>query len=249
MSGLFMNKGIVVSIKDNRGSLQHLRAIEGNPAWDGPLAILVNRGSASAAEIVAQALQDYGCAIIIGDDHTFGKGTFQTFTLDPVANPKPNPQGEYKVTRGKYYTVSGKSPQLVGVQSDIVVPGVLSSLDIGEKFTKYPLANDSIQPHFEDDLSDIAPIYRLQFGSMYRYNLQAPLSTYTPFMGILRKNSQLRIDANENYQKFLTELEKRNLDSDWVESFERNDLQLLEAFNIMKDLIFLTSLSQQSRSA
>ena len=116
VTGLFINKGIVVSIKDNSGKLQHLREIEGKPVWDGPLTVLVNRASASAAEIVAQTLQDYGRAIIVGDDHTFGKGTFQTFTLDPINNPKVNPQGEYKVTRGRYYTVSGKSPQLVGVQ-------------------------------------------------------------------------------------------------------------------------------------
>ena len=115
-TGLFINKGIVVSIKDNTGKVQHLGKLEGKPIWDGPLCVLVNRASASAAEIVAQTLQDYGRAIIVGDDHTFGKGTFQTFTLDAINNPKINPQGEYKVTRGRYYTVSGKSPQLVGVE-------------------------------------------------------------------------------------------------------------------------------------
>src|SRR5262249_27228595 len=152
--------------------IQHLREVEGKPIWEGPLTILVNRASASAAEIVAQTLQDYGRAVVVGDDHTFGKGTFQTFTLDPITNPKVNPQGEYKVTRGRYYTVSGKSPQLSGVFSDIVVPGMLSYLDIGESFSKYPLENDSIEPHFDDDLSDLSAFHRLQLGPMYRYNLQ-----------------------------------------------------------------------------
>ncbi len=239
VTGLFINKGIVVSIKDSSGKLQHLREIDGRPVWDGPLTVLVNRASASAAEIVAQTLQDYGRAIVIGDNHTFGKGSFQTFTLDPTSNPKVNPQGEYKVTRGRYYTVSGKSPQLIGVQSDIVVPGILSSLDIGEEFAKYPLENDSIEPHFEDDLSDISALHRLQLGPMYRYNLQTIITTWTSYLEILRSNSGMRLEANKNYQNFLAELEKKNFDSDPIDLFGQSDLQLTEAFNILKDLIFL----------
>ena len=176
VSALFINKGIVCSIKDNTGKVQHLRAVEGKPIWDGPLLILTNRASASAAEIVAQTLQDYGRAIVVGDDRSFGKGSFQTFTLDAVQNAKINPQGEYKVTRGRYYTVSGKSPQLKGVISDIVVPGIFSGMDIGEQFSKFPLAYDEIEPHFEDDLSDVSPLHRLQLGLMYKHNLQTKLT-------------------------------------------------------------------------
>jgi len=246
VTGLFINKGIVVSIKDNTGRVQHLREVEGKPVWDGPLFVLVNRASASAAEIVAQTLQDYGRAIVIGDDHTFGKGSFQTFTLDPINNPKVNPQGEYKVTRGRYYTVSGKSPQLKGVVSDIVVPGMLSELDIGEKYAKFPLENDEIEPHFEDDLSDISPFHRLQLGPMYKYNLQTKLSTYVPYLDVLRKNSHVRMDTNKNYQNFLTELQKKNYDSDFIDLFGQSDLQLVEALNVMKDLIFLVSIDEKS---
>lgn len=239
VTGLFINKGVVVSIKDNLGRLQHLREVEGKPVWDGPLFVLINRASASAAEIVAQTLQDYGRAIVIGDDHSFGKGSFQTFTLDPVNNPKVNPQGEYKVTRGRYYTVSGKSPQLKGVQSDIVVPGILSQLDIGEQFAKFPLEYDEIESHFEDDLSDISPFHRLQLGPMYKYNLQQKLTIYFPYLEVLRKNSQLRISLNKNYQNFLTEIQKKNFDAGPIELFGQSDLQLAEALNAMKDLIFL----------
>ncbi len=246
VTGLFINKGIVVSIKDNTGKLQHLREIEGKPAWEGPLVVLVNRASASAAEIVAQTLQDYGRALVIGDDHTFGKGSFQTFTLDPINNPKINPQGEYKVTRGKYYTVSGKSPQLTGVTSDIVIPGILSQLDVGEKFAKFPLENDQIEPHFDDDLSDMSPFHRIQLGPMYKYNLQTQLTTYVPYIDILKKNSKLRIDTNKNYQSFLKEVEKKNFDAEPIELFGQTDLQLVESLNIMKDLIFLMSIDGKS---
>lgn len=239
VTGLFIHKGVVVSIKDSNNRIQHLREIEGKPSWEGPLLILVNRASASAAEIVAQTLQDYGRALVVGDDHTFGKGTFQTFTLDPTNHPKINPQGEYKVTRGTYYTVSGKSPQLTGVASDLIVPGMLSELDIGEKFAKFPLENDEISPHFEDDLSDISPFHRIQLGPLYKYNMQTKLSTYESYKGILSKNSEQRMKANKNYQNFLKELSNKNYDAEPVELFGQSDLQLVETMNIMKDLIFL----------
>lgn len=245
VTGLFINRGIVVSVKDNTGKVQHLREVEGKPVWEGPLFVLVNRASASAAEIVAQTLQDYGRAIVAGDDHTFGKGSFQTFTLDPINNPKINPQGEYKVTRGRYYTVSGKSPQLTGVISDIAIPGILSQLDIGEKFAKFPLENDLIDPHFEDDLSDLSPFHRIQLGPSYRHNLQTQLTTYAPFIEVLRKNSKVRIDSNKNYQNFLREIEKKNFDSDPIELFGQTDLQLAEASNVMKDLIFLMNIENR----
>ena len=110
VTGLFISKGVVVSVKDNTGVVQHLRNIDGQPIWTGPLIVLTNRTSASAAEIVAQTLQDYGRALVVGDPHTYGKGTFQTFTLESANYGKVNPKGEFKVTRGRYYTVSGKSP-------------------------------------------------------------------------------------------------------------------------------------------
>lgn len=245
VTGLFINKGIVVSIQDSTGKIQHLREVEGRPIWDGPLFTCVNRASASAAEIVAQTLQDYGRGIVLGDDHTFGKGSFQTFTLDSVNGQKVNPQGEYKVTRGKYYTVSGKSPQLDGVQSDIEIPGILSQIEIGEKYAKFPLENSSIEAHFEDDLSDLSQIHRMQLGPMYRYNLQQKLSTYDPYLEKVRSNSKERIRKNKNYQKFLSDIEKKNFDAESVNLFSQNDLQIAEAFNVIKDLVFLMSLEDQ----
>ncbi len=239
VSGLFMNKGIVCSIKDNTGKVQHLRELEGKPVWEGPLVVLTNRASASAAEIVAQTLQDYGRTLVIGDATTFGKGSFQTFTLDAIQNAKINPQGEYKVTRGRYYTVSGKSPQLTGVQANVVVPGLLSELEIGEQFSKFPLENDAIEPHFEDDLADISPMYRIQLGPLYQYNRQSRVTTYEPYLETLRKNSKLRIGQNKNYQNFLEELKKKNYDADPIDLFGQTDLQLVESLNVMKDLIFL----------
>lgn len=241
VAGLFISKGIVVSIKDETSRIQHLRDLDGKTLWDGPLIVLINRASASASEIVAGTLQDYGRAIIVGDDHTFGKGSFQTFTLTSSKNGAVNPEGEYKVTRGRYYTVSGRTPQLTGVTSNIVIPGSLSETEIGEKITKFPLENDRIAENFEDDLSDIPFFQRAKVNLLYKFDLQPKLTTYNPYIEMLQKNSDYRVAHNKNYQNFLKELKKKDhdLEEKDEEQFGQNDLQLSETYNIMKDLILL----------
>lgn len=241
VTGLFISKGVVVSIKDDSGHIQHLRDLDSKTAWSGPLIVLVNRASASASEIVAQALKDYGRAIVVGDDHTYGKGSFQTFTLSGEKSSDVNPKGEFKVTRGRYYTVSGKTPQMVGVQSDIVVPGILSESEIGEKYGKFPLENDQIKSNFDDDLSDIPFLQRDRIRLLYKFDLQRPLHTYDPYLDLLKKNSNYRVANDKDYQRFTKELKKKleEIDPENPEEFGQNDLQLQEAYNIMKDLIFI----------
>ena len=239
VTGLFITKGIVCSIKDNHGLLEHLRDIDSRTAFDGPLIVLTSKASASASEIVAQTLQDYGRAIHVGDEHTYGKGTFQTFTLDADNNGRVNPKGEFKVTRGKYYTVSGKSPQLVGVIPDIIVPGFYSEAEIGERHAKNPLSNDSITENFNDDLSDVPLLHRDQISWLYRFNLQPKLKTYTRHLPLLRNNSKTRIEHESFYQSFLTLLKEEEIKMEQVELFAKFDPQLHETVNIMKDLILL----------
>lgn len=240
IAGLFITKGTIASIKDETGSIQHLRDLDGKTIWDGPLIILVNRASASASEIVAQSLQDYGRALIVGDDHTYGKGTFQTFTLNTTKENAVNPQGEYKVTRGLYYTVSGKTPQLTGVASDIVVPGPLSEMEIGEKFAKYPLENDHIKPNFDDDLADVPYLQREKVRMLYKFNLQQPLHIYDKYLDILKKNSEERIKNNKSYQTLLKEIKKKEpFEEENLDQLGQVDLQLTETYNIMQDLLYL----------
>lgn len=240
VTGLFISKGIVVSIKDENGRIQHLRDLDESQAWSGPLIVLVNRMSASASEIVAQTLQDYGRAIVVGDDHSFGKGSFQTFTLGASEPEQVDPQGEYKVTRGRYYTVSGKTPQLIGVLGDIVVPGPLSETEIGERFAKYPLDNDYIKSNFNDDLSDIPFLQRDKIRKLYKFGLQDKLDTYMPYLEELKEHSTARLASSLNYQNMIKEIKKKDDSLDeGVENFGQNDLQLEEAYNIMKDLLFM----------
>lgn len=237
VTGLFITKGIVVSIKDNRGRVEHLREVDGKTSWDGPLVILTSKASASAAEIVAQTLQDYGRAIVVGDEHTFGKGTFQTFTLDGSGKNPVNPKGEFKVTRGRYYTVSGKSPQYVGVKPDLVIPGPYSKMEIGERYTKYPLETDSIHPNFHDDLSDIPPPQKEQISWLYRFNLQPKLTCFSKHLPRLTENSRIRMGESALYTAFLEELEK---ESPEVEVYLKGDPQLQEALHVLQDLIWLS---------
>lgn len=241
VTGLFITKGVVVSIKDDTGNVQRLRNLEDKPVWEGPLIVLINRASASASEIVAGTLQDYGRAIIAGDDHSFGKGSFQTFTLDTTAKTGiVNPQGEYKITRGRYYTVSGKSPQLTGVITDIYVPGALSESDVGEKSSKHPLEGDNIKPSFDDDLSDIPILQRDRIKMLYKFDLQPRLHIYDEYMARLKQNSTERIKNNKDYQNFLKELKKNpDADEESPVPIGQNDLQLIETENIMKDLLYL----------
>lgn len=242
VAGMFITKGTVVSIKDETDKVQHLRQIDGRAVWSGPLIILTNRGSASASEIVAGTLQDYGRAMIVGDDHTYGKGSFQTFTLGTDANTPVNPKGEYKVTRGRYYTVSGHTPQLHGVQADIVVPGVYSEMDVGEQFTKNPLQPDEIKPNFDDQLDDIPSYQREEARLFYKFDLQKKMETYIPFLPELKTNSTLRVEQNKDYQDFLKEIKKKDdaeVDEEEAEKSGKGDVQLNEAFNIMKDYLYM----------
>jgi carboxyl-terminal processing protease len=239
VAGLFIKKGIVASIKDNSGKVQHLRNIREENIWDGPLVVLTNKASASAAEIVAQSLQDYGRALVVGDKKTFGKGTFQTFTLDATTPDRVNPKGEFKVTRGRYYTVSGKSPQLVGVFPDIEVPGLLSALEIGEEFAKYPLNNDSIDPNFIDTLSDIPLIHRKEIERIYKYNLQEKIDRFAVLIPQLKNNSKKRLENNEPYRNFIKDSQEKTVEVEAIDFFGNNDFQLCETINILKDMIFL----------
>ncbi|MEI6217812.1 MAG: carboxy terminal-processing peptidase, partial [bacterium] len=135
MTGLFVKTGPVVQVKDRR-SISVLQDEDDGVSYAGPLVILVDRMSASASEILAAALQDYGRAIIVGDSRTHGKGTVQSVV--PIRDSRPE-WGQLKVTTASFYRFTGKSTQREGVSSDIVVPSPLEVLDIGESSLEYAL--------------------------------------------------------------------------------------------------------------
>lgn len=142
LAGLFMPSGPVVQVKDQR-RVQQLVDDDPSVAYDGPLIVLVNRFSASASEIVAAALQDYGRAVVIGDSKTHGKGTVQSLTsLSPL---RPS-LGSVKVTTASFYRIAGGSTQLKGVVPDIVIPSTLEALEVGEEYLPNALPWSTVGP-------------------------------------------------------------------------------------------------------
>jgi len=132
LTGLFIGKGPVVQQRNAGGAVSVESDTDPGIAWNGPLGILINRGSASASEIFAAAIQDYGRGVIIGEP-SFGKGTVQTvIDLDGIAkNSKPQ-FGELKLTIAQFFRINGGTTQLRGVTPDILFPATPGTEDIGE---------------------------------------------------------------------------------------------------------------------
>ncbi len=174
MTGFFIDRGPIVQVK--AGRRQILRDPNADTVYDGPLIVLVNRLSASASEILAGALQDYGRAVIVGDTKTHGKGTVQSvFPLDR----KKKSLGSLKVTTAKFYRVDGHSTQLKGVQPDIVLPSPTDVMEIGEEFLPNVM-----------QWSWVAPARYTRFA-------RTPEN-----IDLLRKSSEKRRDASEDFASF-----------------------------------------------
>lgn len=148
-AGLFIKNGPVVQVKGIDGKVSVLSDDDDDIIYDGPIIVLVNKFSASASEILAGALQDYGRAVIIGGEHTHGKGTVQTIVDLNDEMPFPNmdhlkPLGALKLTTQKFYRITGASTQYRGITPDIVLPDRFTGLKSGEQYLDYALPWDTI---------------------------------------------------------------------------------------------------------
>ncbi|MCH8504996.1 MAG: carboxy terminal-processing peptidase [Ectothiorhodospiraceae bacterium] len=191
LTGLFIPKGPVVQIRRSDGNTEVLQDRDGDIAYDGPLSVMVDRFSASASEIFAGAIQDYGRGLIVGEQ-TFGKGTVQSlvdlnrFTADPQQEA-----GRLKLTIAKFYRVTGSSTQKEGVIPDIAFPSASRSDEVGESAATNALPWDSIQAaRFE------------------------PFSNLDQLIPALKRRHDERSSRDEAYQAFVAELEKINTIAD-----------------------------------
>ncbi len=218
LTGLFVKREPVVQIRQSNGNIDQLGPEDSRPIYDGPLVVMVNKMSASATEIVAAALQDYGRAVIVGDQSTHGKGTVQTLIpLDqqmPIGFPSDPGSGNLKMTVQKFYRVAGGSTQQKGVVPDIVLPSVLDAFELGETMLPYNLPYDTVPAvHFDD------------------FNLTAP------YLSVLRANSAARIAASPDFNYVRQDIayyKKQVRDStvslnEAVRLKERDDLKALKA--------------------
>jgi carboxyl-terminal processing protease len=182
LTGLFIKEGPVVQIQSFDGDFQEDSDTDPSVLYDGPLVVLTSRFSASASEIVAGALQDYGRALVIGDVATHGKGTVQSVNpLKPYVQfsdkSLTNDPGALKLTIKKFYRASGASTQLRGVTPDIVLPSVLNeSKDFGE-----------------DSLENALP-YDTRESSKFE-----PVNRVAPYLEELRKRSNDRIASDKDF--------------------------------------------------
>lgn len=181
IAGLFIGEGPVVQVRRGDGDAKVLRNYDQEIFYEGPLVVLVNRFSASASEIVAGALQDYGRAVIVGSEHTHGKGTVQVIMdLDKsltLRNMRQYmPLGALKMTTQKFYRVSGDSTQYRGVVPDIILPDRSQYNEYGERYLDYSLPWDRIEEISHKD-----------WPALDRAALNA--------------KSQARVTANEDFQE------------------------------------------------
>lgn len=191
-TGLFIDIGPVVQVKDPYGRIEKLNDENGGTAWDKPMVVLTSKFSASASEILAGAIQDYGRGLVIGDTTTHGKGTVQSLVnlnqilFSRIKNP-PNEFGALKITTQQFYRPNGDSTQKRGVLSDLVLPSISDNMDnIGEADLDYPVKFDRVP--------------EASFAKM-KMNRQDITSA-------LRTKSKERIDSSDEFQKEISKINK-----------------------------------------
>ncbi len=244
IAGLFIKGGPIVQVRDARG-VQVLSDPDPEQVYAGPLAVLVNRSSASASEIVAAALQDHGRALIVGDRKTHGKGTVQT--LLPLDH-RNAALGSLKVTTAAFYRITGGSTQIRGVASDIVIPSFLDVMEIGEEFLPHALPWSVIDPVFFTVLLDqLPPLDVLRERSERRRSETAAFRVRSDMIARFQQRMNAAEISLNLSNRVATSRADRELDEAQRQAMEvgknddeqadTRDLVLQEAINILVDVI------------
>jgi carboxyl-terminal processing protease len=190
IAGLFFKTGNVVKQSSKtEGREQVLEDTDKMVDWAGPMVVLTSRISASASEIVSGALQDYKRAVIVGGDHTFGKGSVQSVL------PIPGQLGAIKVTVGMFFIPGGNSTQHRGVSADVVLPGPYSNDEIGEKSLDYSLPPKKVDPFISKEA------YVTEGDGAWK-------EIKEDWVKSLKEKSQGRVDKSTDFKKVLEDLKK-----------------------------------------
>ncbi len=229
LTGLFLKSGPIVQTKDYNGSIRISSDPDAGIAYAGPLVILTSRQSASASEIFAAALQDYGRAVIVGDKNTFGKGTVQTILpigrFASLLGSHTDEDGALKLTIQKFYRVAGGSTQLHGVASDIVLPSLSDLPEFGEGALKNALPYDEVAKAKYTKWSDTHSLFvdQLRRRSEERAKNDPEFHYVMEDMDRLRhKIDENRISLNEDVRKKETQDDKLRKEMRSKERLARN---------------------------
>ena len=247
VTGLFIEKGPVVQVKNTEGFVEVDKDIDSSLVYSGPLAVLVNRFSASASEIFAAAIQDYERGIVVGEQ-TYGKGTVQNLIdLNRVSRNSSNKFGQLKLTIAKYYRINGGSTQNLGVVPDITFPSYIDPQEFGESSETSALPWDQIDPtdfKLYSDLDKILP--ELILSSEKRRNSDPE------FNYLIEDINTYKETRNQRYISLNEEVRKQKKEADDEKEFQRENerrqrkgLKLLEKGEVPEknedtDDIFIT---------
>jgi carboxyl-terminal processing protease len=243
-TGLFIDSGPVVQVQ-SRAGLRVLTDDDPECVYEGPLVVLVNRQTASASEILAGALQDYGRAIVVGDRKTHGKGTVQS--LMTLRNDKPD-LGTLKITTATFHRIDGASTQLRGIEPDISLPSVLDALEMGEESLPYALPWTRVYPSLyrrSAELNILMP--EIKERAKERQEKEAQYRTYLKLVeriserqrsGSLPLNLEVRIKMAEE-ERQLQGLLKEMAASGGSEPDSKlaQDIVLQEGFRVLSDWV------------
>src|SRR6267154_2171242 len=230
LTGLFLKSGPIVQTKGSNGNIVVSSDPDPGIAYSGPLVVLTSRQSASASEIFAAALQDYGRAVIVGDKNTFGKGTVQTILeigrFTSLLGSRSQEDGALKLTIQKFYRVAGGSTQLHGVASDVVLPTLSDVPEFGEGALQNCLPYDEVPKARFTKWSDTHSLFidQLRRGSEERVKNDPEYHYFMEDIGRLRhKLDDNRISLNEDARKSETQEDKLRKEMRSKERLARNE--------------------------
>src|SRR5881392_459236 len=226
LTGLFLKSGPIVQTKDYNGSIRISSDPDAGIAYSGPLVVLTSRQSASASEIFAAALQDYGRALIVGDKNTFGKGTVQTILpigrFASLLGSHSDEDGALKLTIQKFYRVAGGSTQLHGVASDIVLPSLSDLPEFGEGALKNALAYDEVAKAKYTKWSDNHSLFIDQLRRRSEERVKGDLE----FHYVMEDMNRLRHKIDENRISLNEDVRKKELAEDKLRKETRSKERL-----------------------
>lgn len=258
LTGLFIDQGPVVQVKDADGQVLPYNDLESGAVWNGPLVVVINKFSASASEILAGAIQDYRRGLVIGDHATHGKGTVQSlmdlsqrlfgFTRGPEL-------GALKITMQQFYRPNGESTQKRGVLSDVELPSLTTHLDVGEADLEYPVEFDRIEAmrYQPANRVDKTIVDRLKYQSVQRREASEDFQKVAKRIDLyLKQKGRKTVTLNE--EKFMAEREALTAEKEEQKKLEelnnlsesgiKRDYYLNEAIAITMDYLQMTLVAQ-----